>query len=136
MYHVDMSEFQQWITGVTGGASWRTIADKLGTTHPTIQRRLKNDTASAVIELARAYGTNPIPGLLASGCITRSDMDEHFQEASLSSYTDLELAQEIVRRLEEKDHDELATVYEFQAVADSSPDEDALRARQEWNDFE
>ena len=136
MYHVGMSEFQQWITEVTGGASWRTIADKLGTTHPTIQRRLKNDTASAVVELARTYETNPIPGLLASGCITHADMDEHFQEASLSSYTDLELAQEIVRRLEEKDHGDLADVYEFQAVADSSPDEDVLRAQQEGNDFE
>lgn len=96
-----MSALQRWIEEVTEGASWRAIAERLGTTHPTIQRRLKDSTATAVVDLAKAYGVNPIPGLVAAGAISQYHLDEFARQASLESYTDLELAQEIVNRLQD-----------------------------------
>ncbi|MGJ4126755.1 hypothetical protein [Corynebacterium macclintockiae] len=136
-----MDELQNWVAEATNGASWRSIAERLGTTHVTIQRRLRNDTASAVLELAREYNANPITGLLAASGITNQDLNGYSREVSIREFSDLELAQEIVRRLEEREQEggnggDLADVYEFQAVADSSPDEDALRAQQEGNDLE
>ena len=131
-----MSNLQNWVTKVTNDASWRAIAERMETTHVTIQRRLRNDTASAVIDLAREYNANPIAGLLAGDCITGDDIQDYVRAVGLDEYSDLELAQEIVDRLEQQENGELASVYEFNAVADSSPDEDALREQQEGGEFD
>ena len=105
-----MRELQKWIEQITDNASWRSIAERLQTTHPTVQRRIKDSTASTVIDLANAYDTNPIPGLLAAKAITERQIDEYSRSHGLNDYTDLELAQEIVNRLQDTaDHQELTT---------------------------
>lgn len=95
-----MDKLGQWIEKVTNNASWRMIGDRLGTTHSTIQRRLRQDTATTICEIAEAYGANPIHGLLAAQVISLAQVQEFSKQASLDSFTDLELAQEIVNRLE------------------------------------
>lgn len=100
MYHVGMDKLGQWIEKVTDNASWRMIGEQLGTTHSTIQRRLRQDTATAICEIAAAYDANPIDGLLAAQVVSLTQLQEFNKQASLSSFTDLELAQEIVNRLE------------------------------------
>lgn len=110
-----MDTVHTWVAEVTDGASWRTIADRLGTTHSTIQRRLVNDTASAVVDLAAEYGANPIGGLLAAGVITQGQLAEYSRPARIEELDDLELAQEVVNRIAARQDSPLATVTEFPA---------------------
>lgn len=147
-------DINEWIAETTGSASWRTIAARLDTTHPTIQRRIKSDTASAVVEIATEYGANPVEGLLAAGCISITDVQAVTRQSTIDDFTDLELAQEIVNRIAERDDSPLATVTEFPsndrvpprpadedngtplgAVAYSGEDEDAQRQKED-SDFD
>lgn len=95
-----VTELAQWVEEVTGEDSWRTIAEKLHTTHATIKRRLTNHEADAIVELARAYDLNPISGLLAAGIITVSDVKKAARTFTVEDMTDVEVAQIIVDRLE------------------------------------
>lgn len=149
----DMQTLTEWVKNITNDASWRSIADELGTTHSTIQRRLKADTASTVIELATIYSANPVYGLLAGGCISNADLEEFHRQGDLDAYSDVELSEEIVRRLRAREQNDAfnATVFEFPgsesapadthdgtvtewdgskpAAADSSPDENEERIK-------
>ncbi|MEJ6019845.1 hypothetical protein [Corynebacterium sp. H113] len=97
-----MQTLNDWVKTITNGASWRAIAESLDTTHSTIQRRLKSDTASTIIELAERYNANPIHGLLAAKCITNADLREFHTRTALAEFNDLELAEEIVHRLRQQ----------------------------------
>lgn len=122
----------QWVNATTGSDSWRNVAEKLHTTHSTIQRRLKNAEADAIVELAAAYNTNPIPGLIAAGTITKADVLAYAGTYAVEDLTDVELAQIMVDRLAEHEREE-APVSDvddsmpLSAVAYSGPDEDAER---------
>lgn len=137
----------QWVNATTGSDSWRNVAEKLHTTHSTIQRRLKNAEADAIVELAAAYNTNPIPGLIAAGTITKADVLAYAGTYAVEDLTDVELAQIMVDRLAEHEREEtiglaphLTPVSDasdsmpLSAVADDSPDEDALREEGDWTD--
>lgn len=120
----DMRSLKEWIEEATGNASWRSIANRLGTTHATAKRRLQDNTASAVIELAEAYDANPIAGLIAAGLVNETHLANYQRRVSLEDYDDLELAQEIVNRIEQR-QSKTAKIYDLPlgAVADSSPEE-------------
>lgn len=134
-------DINEWIAETTGSASWRTIAARLGTTHPTIQRRIKNDTASAVVEIAAEYGANPVVGLLAAGCISLEDVQAAARQATIDDYSDLELAQKVVERIAARSDSPLATVTEFPSndrvpprPADHEDDGTVLDWNPAWND--
>lgn len=122
----------QWVNTTTGSDSWRNVAEKLHTTHPTIQRRLKNAEADAIVELAAAYNTNPIPGLIAAGTITKADVLAYAGTYAVEDLTDVEIAQIMVDRLVEHEREEVpvsepSDSMPLGAVAYSGPDEDAER---------
>lgn len=122
----------QWVNTTTGSDSWRNVAEKLHTTHPTIQRRLKNAEADAIVELAAAYNTNPIPGLIAAGTITKADVLAYAGTYAVEDLTDVEIAQIMVDRLVEHEREEVpmsdaSDSMPLSAVAYSGPDEDAER---------
>ena len=123
-----MGQFTDWLETITGGASWRSIAEKLGTTHSTIQRRIKQDTATTVLEIAEAYGASRVEALLAAGALAAGDLDAYARSMGLNEYSDLELAQEMVRRIEkaqsEGSESDLATVTEFPQSKRPLPTED------------
>ena len=135
MYHRCMKKnmtLAQWVNATTGSDSWRNVAEKLHTTHSTIQRRLKNAEADAIVELAAAYNTNPIPGLIAAGTITKADVLAYAGTYAVEDLTDVELAQIMVDRLAEHEREEapvsdLSDSMPLSAVADDSPDEDEMR---------
>jgi len=139
-----METINDWVNEATGGDSWRAIAARLDTTHPTIQRRLRDQPADAIHAIANAYGINPIPGFIAAGIITEFDLRQYTKGAAIEDFSDLELAQVIVERLQTREADDLSNVTEFPSpgirgvghddlpsVADSSPDED-----EEGTDFD
>ncbi|OBA54604.1 hypothetical protein A5774_04510 [Corynebacterium sp. EPI-003-04-2554_SCH2473622] len=114
----------EWVSETTGNDSWRHVAEKLHTTHSTIQRRLKNSEADAVVELASAYGVNPIPGLVAAGSITREDIMAYAATYAVEDLDDVELARIMVERLEQREKE---NEMPLNAVAYNGPDEDAER---------
>lgn len=122
---INNENFNEWFTETTHDDSWRTIAEKLHTTHPTIKRRLNNAEADAIIELAVAYGANPVEGLVAGGCIADVDVRSYARMYLTDDLTDLDLAQIIVERLEQRERDGDTDVQSaLYAVADSSEDEE------------
>lgn len=114
-----MGNLEKWIMQVTNDASWRAIAETLGTTHSTIRRRLHSDPANVVLEVARMYDANPVYGLLCAECITRYDLREYHKVADLSEFDDLELANEIVRRLQARQDSE-NTALDLEIYPDTS----------------
>lgn len=131
-----MQEYEnlnEWVEATTGEDSWRTIAEKLHTTHSTIKRRLNNHEADAIIELASAYHVNPVAGLVAGGCITSMDVRTYARAYTFEDFSDVEVAQIIVDRLEAREEEREANTTAIGApavrleglpyVADSSPDE-------------
>jgi len=77
------------------------MAEVLADSHPTIGRRINANDPTLVPEIAQAYGADPIDGLIACNFITTNDLENHWKSSNLRNYTDLELAEEIVRRLQE-----------------------------------
>lgn len=124
-----MSYLQEWADKITNGASLRTIAKELNANHATISRRLAGNDPALVVELARAYNHNPIEGLLGIGFITQRDIDAYSHSAALDDYSDLELAQAIVTRIQERGSDTLENVTEF-PTADVDPLPYAANRRQ------
>lgn len=105
-----MMKFKNWVASITGDASVREIGRNTGYSPATVSRHINAANVQFCIDLAQAYDTNPIPGLLAAKAITERQIDEHARSHDLSDYTDLELAQEIVNRLQDTaDHQELTT---------------------------
>lgn len=125
----DRENLTTWVEEITGDDSWRTIAEKLHTTHTTIKRRLANHEADAIIELATAYHQNPVAGLVAAGSISSFDVRTYARTYTFEDFTDLEIAQIIVDRLETREQEDDTTdaqVLDLEGlpyVADSSPDE-------------
>ncbi|GAB2520822.1 hypothetical protein [Nocardia heshunensis] len=93
--------FDAWKRIITRGASTRSIAERLDSNGPRIKRHLEESdppVAGTVIELARAYGANPVEGLIAAGLLTRTDVDRAATKDSLSEVPMLQLLEEAVIR--------------------------------------
>ncbi|WP_157513955.1 hypothetical protein [Nocardia concava] len=93
--------FDAWKRAVTRGASTRAIAERLDTNGPRVKRHLEEadpPVADTVIELARAYGANPVEGLIAAGLVTRSDVDHAATKDALAEVPMLQLLEEAVER--------------------------------------
>lgn len=135
-----MQEFTEWITTATSGATHRGIATALGTTHPTIRARIDRADPLLALEIAATYGANPIDGLVAAGAITNDQITDyaHAHGIGIDDYTDLELAEKIVERLqraqERGEESELATVTEFELYAADSSDTEPEPGDPEYHD--
>ena len=115
-------EFTAWITTATERATARAIAKQLGTTHPTIANRIERRDPLLALDIASAYGADPIEGLIACGAITENDVRDYAaaHRLGVESWTDVEIAELIVERLREA---ESANVYDLPYAADDSETE-------------
>lgn len=131
----------EWFKRVTRNDSNRRASDLADISPATLGRQLKAGELSAdlIIKIAQAYHESPVVALVDLGFISAKWMNEIGTTTALSRATDEELTDELLRRLrliEDMPIDELAERRanvgpEFYAVADSSPDEDAMRAEEE-----
>lgn len=91
------------LLALTGAKSIRAIAAQAGLDTSTTNRQA-NGTSSLTIEtvvsICRAYSLDFATTFVAVGFITQDEADKLGRMHSLSEYTDLELAQEIVDRIE------------------------------------
>lgn len=110
-----MTHTRDWLDSVTGSASMRSVADRIGEYNVTFTRRINAGDAHTIAAVAREYGVSPIPGLIAAGILAEEDLSAYRHETGLDAYTDLELAQEMVDRIAARQDSPLATVTEFPA---------------------
>lgn len=87
----------------SGGDSIRTMADKLGMVHTTLadQLRKANPPAQTIVALCRVYGLPMAPAFIAAGIVTEEEALTFSSTLALRNATDLELAREMVRRVED-----------------------------------
>ncbi|OHR25506.1 hypothetical protein HMPREF2899_04410 [Corynebacterium sp. HMSC072D01] len=88
--------------------SLRDLANAIGGTHSTIGRKLDNDDPQMIVEIAKHFGANPVGVLISIEFLNPRDVRNYAAVSNLENYDDLELAEEIVRRLREReDHEAL-----------------------------
>lgn len=100
-------DWPAYLRTITDGATGAKIAQRTGITASTISRWLTGEVEPRprqVVEVARAYGVHPIPALIAANYLSEEDVD--LSEVTprllqLRDFTDLEIAQEMVRRVAE-----------------------------------
>lgn len=86
----------------TGARSVRAIAQTAGIEPSTLSRQLNGTlTAETVVAICRAYDLDYADTFVAVGFITDEEANRLGARVGLSAFTDLELAREIVRRIEE-----------------------------------
>lgn len=140
-------EHTEWMKRVTRGDSYRRVAELAGVNDRTLanQMRAGELRPELVIKIAEAYEESPVIALVDLGFMSSRWITEPGVVTALSRATDEELTDELLRRLrliEDEPVDELARRRSnthqssvegvpYGAVADSSVDEDALRAEQE-----
>lgn len=94
-----MSDWEAWVTKVTGGATARQVAERIGKSHTTALRWMHNGTSpEQVIAFAIAYNADIIQALVAAGWISESDLENLNLASALRSLTEVELAGELYRR--------------------------------------
>lgn len=101
-----MSKAKDWVDAVTGGMSLRDLANAIGGTHSTIGRKLDNDDPQMIVDIAKHFGANPVGVLIAIGFLNLRDVRNYAAISNLDNYDDVELAEEIVRRLREREERE------------------------------
>ncbi len=142
-----------WYRRVTRGDSNRQVSSIAGISDATLGRQLRAGELNAdlIIKIAQAYDESPVVALVDLGFVSAKWMQEIGTTTALTRATDEELTDELLRRLrliEDTPVDELAArrsnntspvsdasdSMPLSAVADDSPDEDALREEGDWTD--
>ena len=91
----------RWYERTVRGAAVNAVAAKAGVVQTTLDRQVKRGALSpeVVVAVARAYGTDVLEALVIAGVITREDIRAHGVQQALSAALDVEIAQEVARRL-------------------------------------
>ena len=138
----------EWLDKVTRGDSNREIARRAeGVSDATLsrQRRAGELSADMIVKIAESYNESPVVALVDLGFMSAKWITEPGVITALSRASDEELTDELLRRLNllsDEPVDELANKrmsgardsMPSTAVADDSPDEDALREDGDWTD--
>lgn len=144
-----MTDHNIWYRRVTGDATERAASLRSGVTTSTLNRQLAKGELSAevVIKLCRGYGVSPVEGLAATGHLTHEEATGVSADSAAELLSDPDLIRTLALRinadpeawfgtfgeLAEEDSNSSTSSVEppLYAVADSSPDEDALREQEE-----
>lgn len=105
----------EWLEANTG-ATRRQMAIKLGQAPSTFYRNV--ETAEVIIAVCRAYGINPIEGLVAAEILESDEVSSAASSASLSEVSESELLQEVLRRVQQRESSELAEPIDLNARQD------------------
>lgn len=136
----------EWLIAVTSD-SVRNVAITIGLPPRTLATQLEKQRLSPenIIKIAEHYDTHPVGALVDTGYLDPRWANQVDPESAVRLLTDEQVTNEVLRRLTEVrgEHPEFHTPVdelaerranvgpEFYAVADSSPDEDAMRAEEE-----
>lgn len=98
-----MTTWTDWLRSTTNGASLRAIAASIGSAgSPSSLQRWVNEEvrppAEAVVAIARAYGADPLLGLVAAGYLDENDLAQNRTVAAVRDASTLQLTEELMRR--------------------------------------
>ena len=94
-----METFESYIKNATGEKSLNAIERKTGIARATLIRKLKgNPPIETVVAIARAYGLSFGEVFVKAGYIRQDEADAMASDSALSTVTDRQLAEEILRR--------------------------------------
>ncbi|WP_190264840.1 hypothetical protein [Glutamicibacter nicotianae] len=110
------TNISQWLESKTGDTK-RQMAIKLGHTPSTFNRNI--ETAEVIIAVCRAYGINPVEGLIAAGIIEAFEVAQAATESSLAEVPETALLEEVLRRAAGRE--DVSNVRKLQLV-DEDPD--------------
>lgn len=99
----DMETAAKFFLDLTGAKSIRAIASQAGLDASTTNRQLNGTNTLAVetvVAICRAYRLDFVEAFVAVGFLTEEEAKSLGGKQSLANFTDLELANEIVRRVE------------------------------------
>lgn len=97
-----MTNFEEWLRGVTKEHSDRQIAAKAGLSPATFNRQIKSGmTAENAVALAEAYGASPVHALVALGLLRAEHIERASVDEALKEATDQQLIDAVARRLGE-----------------------------------
>lgn len=100
-----MERFLEWRDRVAGDDSERAIAARMGISNNRVGRHLRESdppVAETVIDFARAYGVNPVDGLVAAGLIDQQEALRAAASEPLRTAPQLQLLDELTRREKER----------------------------------
>lgn len=137
----------EWFTKITAGDSVREVARRSSIPPKTLANQVNAGELKAdlIIKIAEAYDESPVIALVDLGFMSAKWITEPGVVTALTRASDEQLTNELLGRLrliEDVPVDELAAKRSnkqqapvdpmpYDAVADSSPDEDELRAQEE-----
>jgi hypothetical protein len=104
---VDKTHWSKYIDATSGGAYNNAIAEAIGVDPATVGRwrtGAVDPKPRQVVAYARAFGQGPVAALIAAGYLTEAELDLPVSAPrvyTLDDFSDLELAEELVRRLRE-----------------------------------
>lgn len=97
----------EYLSAITDGAPGARIAEKTGIPESTISRWFSGKAEprpKQVVAVARAYGQSPLQALIAAGYLDADELDIPAAEPrrlQIRHFTDLEMAEETLRRIRE-----------------------------------
>lgn len=109
-YDISVEETLNWaeyLRIITDGDTNRAISQRTGIPDSTISRWLSGQALPRprqVVDVARAYEVDPLNALVGAGYLDQADIDRPGVEPrqfQLREFSELEIAQEIVRRVQE-----------------------------------
>lgn len=136
MNHMDINE---WYNDLTDHATTRSAGERIGVSHTTLGRQMRNGELAAeiVISLCRSYGRSPITGLIETGYVFEYETDGVGIDYALDKATNKQLLDAILRRSDPESRELFGAASNPQvvdidedlppglyAVADSSEDEE------------
>ncbi|TCJ23800.1 XRE family transcriptional regulator [Microbacterium sp. PI-1] len=92
-----------YFNGITEHATGSSIAQRLGVSGSKVsywRRGERPPTPREAAHIARTFGRSPLEGLVAAGYLTAEDLSEDVSVVAhtLADYSDVELAEEMLRR--------------------------------------
>lgn len=105
-----------WLEQQTGETK-RQMALKLGHTPSTFNRNI--ESPEIIIAVCRAYGINPLHGLMAAGLIDQNEIDEAAATTALHEIPESKLLEEVLRRATDREN---VTGFKPLTLVDQDPD--------------
>lgn len=101
---MNQATWADYVRAVTGADNGKTIAAKTGQNESTISRWKTGANVPdprTVVAFARAYERSPLEALIVAGYLTDAEAGVPLRTLGIQEFTDLELAQEMVRRVKD-----------------------------------
>lgn len=99
---IDHMEHNTWIAARTDGATTRAIGKAIGVSHTTISRQVSHNALSSdvVVGVCRAYGHDPVTGLVETGHLQPWEAAAVTVEYALKRATHRQLLTEVESRMD------------------------------------